>query len=554
MSALAYLDIGDDNGGIVLNLSEEGLGLQAVAPLDGQKNVRLRIQLPQLDTRIETAGEIVWLGGSNRQAGVRFISLPAVARNQIREWIKSQPSPGTSSEGMETLLTPAQVEKPINPPSIAPEADRQTLPPRTAPPEADPRTGKWLSLMAEFQADLGTQVNAKPEPSLATQVNAKREPNLPHEAGVNPPAVLPHSRPEIVFRRFADRAQRTPSESPRETTNTPENTIAEATAAATATAPDLPIAPPQATSSEPMPSEPMPSTPPLEPANGLSRVADAGVVASSGVVDSIRQAASASQGRRARNQAIAVAAFALFSILCFAIGTRVGRLATGQVPSPPAPAPPTAPSVPTLEVTAEASLPAHAVESGMRAEKPAVSVSRRKGARQLATASAPAAPVAAREGQPTMSLERRTGNNALMPGTPPTQSLSDAGARSSAPLAQGAALVPSGDTTTDSPSARVVDGYTLQPSDRFNPCHLTYRVDPVYPPEAQQQGIEGTVKIHLVIAADGSIQSEKLISGPPELVPAAMEAAKYWRYFPALLNGEAIPAEKDIEIPFHLAR
>lgn len=101
---------------------------------------------------------------------------------------------------------------------------------------------------------------------------------------------------------------------------------------------------------------------------------------------------------------------------------------------------------------------------------------------------------------------------------------------------------------------RIVDGRVLKPSDRFNPCHLTYRVEPTYPLEAQQQGVQGTVKIHLVIAADGSISSEKFISGPSQLAPAALEAAKYWRYFPALLNGEPVQTEKDVEVPFHLSR
>ena len=98
----------------------------------------------------------------------------------------------------------------------------------------------------------------------------------------------------------------------------------------------------------------------------------------------------------------------------------------------------------------------------------------------------------------------------------------------------------------------MVDGYTLKPSDRFNPCHLTYRVEPTYPPEAQRKRIEGVVKIHLVIAADGSVQSEQLISGPGPLVSAALDAAKYWRYFPALLNGQAIPTETDVAITFRL--
>src|SRR5690348_5719334 len=68
MGALAYLDIGPDNGGILLNLSEDGLALQAVAPLHGQKEVQLAIQLPHSETRIEAAAEIVWLGATSRQA------------------------------------------------------------------------------------------------------------------------------------------------------------------------------------------------------------------------------------------------------------------------------------------------------------------------------------------------------------------------------------------------------------------------------------------------------------------------------------------------------
>ncbi|HXW54796.1 MAG TPA: TonB family protein [Candidatus Cybelea sp.] len=98
----------------------------------------------------------------------------------------------------------------------------------------------------------------------------------------------------------------------------------------------------------------------------------------------------------------------------------------------------------------------------------------------------------------------------------------------------------------------IIDGHVLRPIDRFNPCHLTYRVDPVYPLEAEQQKIQGAVRIHQVIGPDGSVQSVKLLSGPPPLVPAAMDAARYWRYLPALLNGEPVVTEQDVEIDFRL--
>jgi TonB family protein len=115
-----------------------------------------------------------------------------------------------------------------------------------------------------------------------------------------------------------------------------------------------------------------------------------------------------------------------------------------------------------------------------------------------------------------------------------------------APLTQPSDLRPS--------TPRIVAGRQLRPTDRFNPCHLSYRVEPEYPTEAKQQRIEGAVKIHQMIGADGSVQSVKLLSGPPLLAPAAMDAAKYWRYLPALLNGQPVETEQDVEIDFRLPR
>jgi periplasmic protein TonB len=108
------------------------------------------------------------------------------------------------------------------------------------------------------------------------------------------------------------------------------------------------------------------------------------------------------------------------------------------------------------------------------------------------------------------------------------------------------------DSAATVPAATIVAGRTLRPTDRFNPCHLTYRVEPAYPLEAQQQRVEGAVKIHLVIGADGTVRSMRLLSGSPLLVPAAMDAAKYWQYVPALLNGQPVETEQDIEMDFRL--
>jgi protein TonB len=79
---------------------------------------------------------------------------------------------------------------------------------------------------------------------------------------------------------------------------------------------------------------------------------------------------------------------------------------------------------------------------------------------------------------------------------------------------------------------------------------LVNRVEPVYPHIAAISGIQGQVKLHAIIARDGRIQSLNVISGPPLLVRAALEAVEQWRYRPYVLNGEAVEVETLITVNF----
>src|SRR5262249_22041520 len=73
-------------------------------------------------------------------------------------------------------------------------------------------------------------------------------------------------------------------------------------------------------------------------------------------------------------------------------------------------------------------------------------------------------------------------------------------------------------------------------------ANLIYEIEPTYPEQALQAGIEGAVLLEAVIAKSGSVENLRLISwrSHPFLVKAAMEAVKQWRYQPTLLNGEPI--------------
>ena len=104
-------------------------------------------------------------------------------------------------------------------------------------------------------------------------------------------------------------------------------------------------------------------------------------------------------------------------------------------------------------------------------------------------------------------------------------------------------LVPGSPETNPPPPANV---------QRRSDCYLLYRVEPLYPREAKAHHIEGTVTIHLQIGTDGRVQNLRELSGPSLLVPAALDAAREWRFIPALVDGQAVEAEKDVSIIFQL--
>ncbi|MGI8741207.1 MAG: energy transducer TonB [Bryobacteraceae bacterium] len=85
-------------------------------------------------------------------------------------------------------------------------------------------------------------------------------------------------------------------------------------------------------------------------------------------------------------------------------------------------------------------------------------------------------------------------------------------------------------------------------------ANLIKKVTPVYPPEAKQARLQGTVRFSVIIAKDGTVENIQLISGHPLLVPAALEAVKQWVYKPTLLNGLPVEVATTLDINFTLTK
>jgi protein TonB len=83
-------------------------------------------------------------------------------------------------------------------------------------------------------------------------------------------------------------------------------------------------------------------------------------------------------------------------------------------------------------------------------------------------------------------------------------------------------------------------------------ANIIKRVQPKYPHKARDAGIQGIVKLHVIIGKDGSVSQLDAISGHPLLVKAAIDAVRQWKYRPTLLNGEPVEVDTTVDIIFTL--
>jgi TonB family protein len=76
---------------------------------------------------------------------------------------------------------------------------------------------------------------------------------------------------------------------------------------------------------------------------------------------------------------------------------------------------------------------------------------------------------------------------------------------------------------------------------------MVHKVNPVYPPEAKKDGIQGFVHIDARIAKDGTVAEAAAKDGHPTLAEAALAAVRQWRYEP-VLGADKKPVEVKITI------
>jgi len=201
--SFACIQLDNDNGGLILDISERGLSVQAVAILTDDELPRMRFQLSPTQPWIETRGRIAWLGASMKRAGLEFTGLPDEARDQIKQWISLELQANEFVEEITLEKTkPSKDDEPENvipfpePETMGPVAENQNLHSIADDAvEAPPGVEKVLQYSRVQSTTLGVTGNA---PGTANPLHAWSE----LEARVNREI---HARKRTSFPRTSGR-------------------------------------------------------------------------------------------------------------------------------------------------------------------------------------------------------------------------------------------------------------------------------------------------------------------------------------------------------------
>jgi hypothetical protein len=107
-SALVYVHLGPENGGIIINLGIDGVACQTARKLTATKNTILNVRLRGSGLDVNLAGEIVWQGATQKEIGICFKDPPASQQQDIAKWIARQEQ-ASKAPPVEDFLLPKSI-------------------------------------------------------------------------------------------------------------------------------------------------------------------------------------------------------------------------------------------------------------------------------------------------------------------------------------------------------------------------------------------------------------------------------------------------------------
>lgn len=633
--SLAYIELSDENAGLILNISETGIAVQAVQVLTTNQLPRIRFRLPGTEIPIEAAGKLVWQNRSKKEAGIEFVGLSDATRAQIRNWIAAEPSrvAAAVTRAQDKINAREETNRPNRPAEVEPAARRQvpsvTRPAHPSSPVCAPSAAPDSAVQSQHNGDAfrfrSRRVTPSPDagiapsaPSLATHepatASSPMDRTSAEPAGYDwrsapgPPRFGPD--PGLPERSFPERAPVMPQwngymapgagmeyRKPRRWWT---YTAAMGFIAALAFAGLMMFNP-----------------------DSINRARLEALIHEPGTSANDTQPAKQNQGANTAQPAAPSANEPAGSSVQTPSGTH-SPLPTGTEAGSPANQQPTGVAAPPTEETKRSAqthqnrpneTPSASAKNSYRAPvqpyrsgdrvvpytKPAPS-SQVRGANQYAyrsgsqTQTSPSyQPPSKQPARSTQSAnivrQPQAGANPGASQTTPTSSNQqpasqrdrDAYARpssntpsraasqpqmSSLELPGSSSPVPPSEPLAEVPSGSVAatsrfHAIRIPPELQSNRSQLAGNLQigqlvssyfPAYPIGAAREGIEGTVKLDVLVGRDGTVRSVTVLNGPPMLASAAASAVRDWRYGETFLAGQPIETQQYVTIIFQLAK
>ena len=172
--SLVYVELPSANGGMMRDLSEDGFAMRAMIPLRAGQQTSFVFSLDEF-TRIEGEGVVEWIEENGRIAGVKFVEIPASARDKIDEWLLRSDVPSTEEQDAATPHPPAPTMEALR-------EEMRTAPPRPVPPKKE-----------EPSASDAKKVLAGPAPQSSEDQSSTQRPDdqrsAPEDVAFPPEAV-----------------------------------------------------------------------------------------------------------------------------------------------------------------------------------------------------------------------------------------------------------------------------------------------------------------------------------------------------------------------------
>ncbi len=540
-----YAVLGDDNGGLVFNLGEGGMAFTAAAALQERHFAKIRVRFPDSADWFETSGRLAWQSDSAKEAGIEFLNLAEEVRTRIREWV----SQAGSAEDAGSKQNDARTS----------QSEVRELPHFMDPEET---SAEPFEIPASFQ-----------EPPFEDQTLEERHFDEREKTPAPPSSALFKSGIKRIFGRASIRRRVAKIEPPQLTgvsakprTRVAPKALSIAAGIALAAGGWMLLqrtslneasgiiaqnAPYTQSSYEPVPQ------PDVQPKRNTSENATARSSAAKSSVGQIERSssplnttstvASPASGLDRTPKEKPRGKDALAYKLLANSPPRISNQAQRPAPSQAAPqtrssqvavlaARPSA-SVPVATKIAESKPP----DSKPSENKPAQAAQVFPAQNGDLTAAQPS--LSSNPSQPAPSPAVDLGREKLSapPSTPPEPL-----------LARTPIVTVNFDPYPSIRMPKVEKSKKSQQGKSLQMGRLLARVDPVYPEEAKQQGVEGTARVHAIFNRDGSVQSVISLSGPPMLVTATMKAVQQWRYSQTILGGQGMETQEDVTVLFHL--